>query len=82
MYVYIAIGSARKFIVVANYLKLPLLSTRQPNYLKLPMRRAALCAGTVLPERTVVVPWPAAIVENWPDIRGISAAQVRFIAGN
>lgn len=56
MHVYIAIGSARKFIVVANYLKLPLLSTRQPNYLKLPMRLTAFCAppGAVLPERTGV----------------------------
>lgn len=55
MYVYIATGSARKFIVVANYLKLPLLSTWQPNYLKLPMRlTTSLCTvgrGSV-PERT------------------------------
>lgn len=30
--------------MVANYLKLPLLSTWQPNYLKLPMHLTALCA--------------------------------------
>lgn len=52
MYVYRAIGSARKFIVVANYLKLPLLSTWQPNYLKLPMCLTALCALLGAPERT------------------------------